>query len=254
MRRALWFLVFVVALPAAAGYPGACDLSVVVDGSPRVEYEHRGTVYVEAVRGREYSLRLTNPMPYRVAVALSVDGLNSIDAKHTTAWKASKWVLDPYESVDIEGWQVSDSAARRFYFTGERDSYGAKRGMTENLGVIEAVFYRERLLVVPMDREVMAAPPPAAASSAPSAKGLESGTASRQAAVADDYAATGMGNRTRHDVRRVDIDLDPTPITTARIRYEFHPQLVKLGVLPRYEDPLRRREKARGFGGYCPER
>ena len=63
-----------------------------------------------------------------------------------------------------------------------------------------------------------------------------------------------MGGRTGHAVTRVDIDLDPQPVASVRIRYEFHPQLVKLGVLPRHDDPLRRREGARGFGEYCPER
>ena len=41
------------------------------------------SLYVEAMRGASYALRLTNPTPYRVAVALSVDGLNTIDARHT---------------------------------------------------------------------------------------------------------------------------------------------------------------------------
>jgi hypothetical protein len=40
------------------------------------------------------------------------------------------------------------------------------------------------------------------------------------------------------------------------IRYEFRPQLVRLGILPpaRTADPLQRRERARGFEpGFCPE-
>ena len=119
-------------------------LTVLVDSAPRPEYFHNGTLYVEATRGASYSLRITNPTPYRVAVALSVDGLNTIDARHTDARNATKWVLGPYESTEISGWQVNDRTARSFFFTGERRSYGAALGQTENLGVIEAVFYRER--------------------------------------------------------------------------------------------------------------
>ncbi len=44
----------------------------------------------------------------------------------------------------------------------------------------------------------------------------------------------------------------PSPVASARIRYEFWAQLVKLGVLLE-PSPLERREGARGFGGYCPE-
>lgn len=239
-----------VAPAASAGYRGSVDLDVLVGGSRATELHHDGTTYVEATRGREYSLRLTNPTPYRVAVALSVDGLNTINAKHTDPWSAAKWVLDPWETVEIEGWQVNDATARRFFFTGEGNSYGAALGETENLGVIEAVFYREkaRPVVQPRDFSKRAPAPHAAGAPAPSSAGLES-----QAAVDDDYAATGMGDRTRHEVQSVDIRLEREPIASMRIRYEFRPQLVKLGVLPRHERPLDRRERSRGFEEYCPE-
>jgi hypothetical protein len=229
-----------------ASRPATCDLTVVVDGVSRPELAHHGTTYVEAVRGRAYVLRLTNPTPYRVAVALSVDGLNTIDARHTDAWTSAKWVLEPYESTEIAGWQVSDQAARRFVFTGERQSYGAALGVTENLGVIEAVFYRERIQPVEIFREDGNLAPSSAAGAAPPPP-------SKQAAPADDYAATGMGQRTRHEVERVQIELDPQPIASHRVRYEFHPQLVKLGVVTDAPRPLDRRERARGFEGYCPE-
>jgi len=221
----------------------AGEVEILVDGTPQPRYAHEGRWYVEARKGREYAIRLRNPYGVRVAVALSVDGLNTIDAKHTDGWNASKWVLDPYESITIDGWQVSESSARRFYFTGERDSYGASLGRTENLGVIEAIFYRERRQEIAEDREyrVQPVPPPPAARSGVLGQSKES----------DDYAATGMGDRTRHDVTTINIDLDPHPVRSVRLRYEFRPQLIKLGVLPSNPSPLERREKARGF---CPEK
>jgi len=244
MRKILFLLAMLV--PAALqAHSSDFNLSVVVDGSARPEYAAGGTTYIEALRGRNYTLRVTNPTPHRVAVALSVDGLNTIDARHTDGWNATKWVIEPYGSIDIDGWQVSDSTARRFVFTGERRSYGAALGQTENLGVIEAIFYRERtarLYEAPQrykdeERSAAGAEPRTSASAPPD----------------DDYAATGMGGRTRNDVTMVDLDLDPHPAASVRIRYEFRPQLVKLGVFPRTPSPLERREKARGFDRYCPE-
>lgn len=242
-------------LPAGASWAhgSSCSVTIIAGGEARPEYFANGTTYIEALRGRNYTLRLTNPTGSRVAVALSVDGLNTIDAQHTDAWNAAKWVLDPYETIDIDGWQVSDSTARRFVFTGERRSYGAALGETQNLGVIEAVFYRERTRpiaqyrVQPRDEEGLAEAPAAAPPPPPDAS-------EAQPRLSDDYAATGMGHRTRHDVTSVDIDLDPQPIASARIRYEFRPQLVKLGILPAEPSPLARREKARGFDRYCPEK
>ena len=84
VMKALLLSLFVATNALAAGTSGF-GLQVLVSGEPRPEYNARGNVYVEAIRGSEYSLRVTNPTPYRVAVALSVDGLNTIDAKHTDA-------------------------------------------------------------------------------------------------------------------------------------------------------------------------
>jgi hypothetical protein len=286
-RSALLIALSSLNIPLFAAGPRGFDLAVVMDGSNRPEYPARGTVYVEAVRGREYQLRITNPLGVRVAVALSVDGLNTIDAKHTDPMKASKWVLDPYETQVISGWQVNGSTARRFEFTGEKHSYGAALGQTDNLGVIEAVFYKERELYRPLPRPMSydqhdgerrpmgsgavgsAEAPPAsqaeAGANAPreekskSSDSMKRAAESRQAPapkLSDEYAATGMGERTRNDVWNVSIDLDPRPAATVRIRYEFRAQLARLGVLPRIPtvpEPLARREDATGFDRYCPE-
>lgn len=240
-------VILALALPAVAGQRGF-NVDILVDGVPQPELHARGAVYVEALRGREYAIRLTNPLPCRVAVALAVDGLNTIDARHTDAANAAKWVLGPYESVEIPGWQVSGREARRFVFTGERGSYGAWLGKTDNLGVIEAVFFREKSLRRRIQPELQGR------SSSPAAgKGLG---AHREdgAALDDDLAATGMGAGTGHPVRRVELELERRPAATVRIRYEYRPELMQLGVLPPPWPPLDRRERAEGFSGrYCPQ-
>src|SRR6266545_2508813 len=184
-------LALVCASASAAGTSGY-SMTVLVNDAPTREYHHDGTIYIEALRGRDFAIRLTNPTPYRVAVALSVDGLNTIDARHTDAWSARKWVLDPWESTVISGWQVDQGNARRFFFTGEKNSYGAAIGQTANLGVIEAVFYRERHY----RRDAKMAPrvPAPSGQAAPRSAPAE---ANESGAIADDYAATGMGQRDR---------------------------------------------------------
>jgi hypothetical protein len=234
---------------------GSFDLEILVNGRPLAEYFARGRTYVEAIRGAEYELRVRNPNPYRVAVALSVDGLNTIDARHTSAWNSSKWVIDPYQSITIGGWQMSTERARRFYFTNERDSYGAKLGQTANLGVIAAVVFRER------QRAISILPPypqprdKAQRGDAPTSSNSQSGeSAKSRGAIApvpdDEYAATGIGRSVRNDVRWVDMDLESQPVGEMTIRYEYYSALLKLGIVPRpnYEPyPLGRRENSRGF-------
>ena len=99
-------------------------VDILVDGAPQPRFAHGGRWYVEARKGREYAIQLRNPYPVRVAVALSVDGLNTIDARETTAADARKWVIGPYETIVISGWQTSQTVARRFEFTTEEKSYG----------------------------------------------------------------------------------------------------------------------------------
>src|ERR1051326_6025165 len=92
-----------MALPLFGGGASASSgsMTVLVGDTPAVEYRHDGTIYIEALRGRDFAIRLTNPTPYRVAVALSVDGLNTIDARHTDAWSARKWGLDPWGAATV---------------------------------------------------------------------------------------------------------------------------------------------------------
>jgi hypothetical protein len=236
--------------PAAALETDVCRIEILVDGKPLTEYPARGTTYIEALRGREYALRLTNLIDRRIAVALAVDGLNSIDAKTTSAAKASKWVLGPYETTTISGWQISNTDARRFFFTTEEKSYGAWLDRTVNLGVIEAVVFRERTSRPRaggwMGAREGEAPAPAERKRR-SAEGESD--SNEKSAAADDLAATGIGRRIDHRVRRVHLDLEDRPAARLRLRYEYRPQLVHLGVLPspKEEEALARRERASSF-------
>ncbi len=207
---------------------------------------------MEAQKGREYAIRLRNPYPVRVGVALSVDGLNTIDARETSAAAARKWVLDPYETITISGWQTSRFDARRFVFTTEAGSYGRVLGKTANLGIISAAFFKERAPVV-RNRAEESTSRRAPAPASPQA-GDDGRTAAGAQQKADEYAATGMGRVTDHAVTEVRIDLEDAPEQIVNIRYEFRPELVRLGILPAspLNDPLQRRERARGFEpGFC---
>lgn len=236
------------------------NVEILVNGRPLAEYYARGKSYVEAIEGAEYEVRVRNPSPYRVAVALSVDGLNTIDARRTSAWNASKWVIEPYGTISVGGWQMSSQRARRFYFTSERDSYGAKLGQTSNLGVISAVFFRERHSVpipitpAPYPRPRHEEDGRREKSQAPSAGAGKDSSTLRRGEIGpvpdDDYAATGIGRSVHNDVRWVNMDLDSRPAGEVLIRYEYYPALVRLGIVPRQytrPDALRRREDARGF-------
>jgi hypothetical protein len=260
--------------PEPAVAENGFSVEVLVDGRPLTEYAARGRRYVEALENAEYELRIHNPLGSRVAVALAVDGLNSIDARHTSAWDAHKWVIEPFGTIHVRGWQMSSENARRFYFTTERDSYAAKLGQASNLGLITAVFFLERrpitiTRVTPSERrppykedrarDERAAPEPGTAGEA---SRVESGRAAPMSSRPypppdDESAATGIGRSVRNDVQWIRMDLDSRPAGEITIRYEYRASLVRLGIIPRdYPRPnvLDRRERAQGFEPrYCPQ-
>jgi hypothetical protein len=237
--------------PSATG-----TVEVVVDGRALPEYRAYGTRYVEALKGREYAIRVHNPFDVRVAVALSVDGLSTIDARHTTAAAARKWVIGPHETITISGWQTSMAQARQFFFTTEDRSYAQRLGQPENQGVISAVFFKERapVRVVPLAQDN-------AGDSASRQRSAPAGAAGKAESLAgrpaEEYAATGIGERADHPVEIVHLDLEASPATTIDIRYEYRSQLVRLGIVPNApadEDPLSRRQNAHGFDKrFCPD-
>ncbi len=272
MKTAMMIGMFFFGIAGAiAGRDHSPTMDILINGKPAPTYQHKGTTYIEAIQRKEYAVRLTNPLGIRVAVALAVDGLNTIDARHTEARLGQKWVLEPYESIVISGWQTNARQARRFFFTTEERSYGAKLNQMHNLGIISAVFFREKVhapqpvLDSPGSSLPHGAVPAPDREQAPAAgkpanaemKSMRSADAAEADPALSDYAATGIGDRIRHDVERIYLELENHPFATVNFRYEFRPALVRLGVIqpPYAGDPLARRERALGFrdSGFCPE-
>jgi hypothetical protein len=227
-----------------------------VGGRPLPQEPAGGERRLEVVPGTEYELRLTNPLADRVAVAVSVEGLNVIDARHTTAWDAGKWVIHPHGTLTLSGWQVGPERARRFYFTTERDAYATRIGRPADFGVISAVFYRERYPVgevIPHRMDVPerdgslgeAAGAPAAGAVARSAPGPDGGPARGRLTFGwpdDGRAATGIGSPVRSEVREVGMELDRHPVAAVTLRYEFRRLLPRPVVVPGFTpEPHRER-------------
>jgi hypothetical protein len=272
-RTALLSLCVLFPSLASAVDGGGVRMDIVQRGRTSPEIAARGTRYIEASKGQEYGVRLTNQTGSRVAVALTVDGLNTIDGKHSSARDAAKWVLGPWETVTIEGWQVGADSARRFVFTSEDKSYGAWIGDTRNLGTISAAVFHEvapapsccwgaeREEQAPMDDRARSAPAPSSEGRSGGASGMGAprrDSSAKGKSADGDYAATGAGRRKHNDVEWVAVALEDRARAVLELRYGFRAELVELGVLP--QDPpqtpaIVRREQASGFapdpGPWC---
>ena len=232
--------------------PGGFDIEVMVAGR-RVEPEYRdGHRLVRAIEGADYELRITNPLPERVAVALSVDGLNTVDAHSAGAWDAGKWLIRPYQTLTVTGWQVGTERGRRFYFTREADSYAARLGRPAEFGVIRAVFFRERrapIVITPRPYRGATTPREAAATQGR----LSTSRAGDAGEWRDDRpwhepgrAATGIGLPEQSEVDIVDMALEREPVAEVMVRYAYLP-------LWRRPDALPRPWPVPDDGRFCPE-
>jgi hypothetical protein len=106
-------------------------------------YWHDGRRYVVGKPGNEYAVRMRNGGSGRILAVMSVDGVNVITGD-TASPRQSGYVLSLYESAEIAGWRTSLSRTAAFYFTSLPDSYAARTGRPDNVGVIGVAVFAER--------------------------------------------------------------------------------------------------------------
>jgi hypothetical protein len=189
-------------------------------------YSHRGSTWVAGRPGDRYAVRLSNRSGARVLVVLSIDGVNAISGD-TAATGQTGYVLAPYQTTEITGWRKSLTEAAAFYFTALPDSYAARTGRPDNVGVIGAAVFRERAVEPrPSPRSESSMPAPAAAP-APMQQGKAAGLAR------DERLGTGHGEREYAPTTQTTFDrASDRPNELVRIRYDSQERLIALGVIP----------------------
>lgn len=182
-------------------------------------HQHKGRWYVAGEPGHQYEIRLRNRSGERVLAVTSVDGVNVISGE-TAKTGQSGYVLSPWDSVDIEGWRKNMDEVATFYFTRLSNSYAARTGRPENVGVIGVAVFRERQRCC---RPHFLEERPASAPAAP----LE-----RDEASARDKLGTGHGHRETSPVEYVDFQrASSTPEETIVIYYDSTRNLLARGVI-----------------------
>lgn len=113
------------------------------DGTALPVYAKDGRHYIVGVPGHEYAVRIRNCTNARILVVTSVDGVNVISGD-TASPNQSGYVLEPWGSVEVAGWRKSMERTAAFYFTDLGDSYAARTGRPQNVGVIGVAVFQER--------------------------------------------------------------------------------------------------------------
>jgi hypothetical protein len=133
----------VEAAPVGRSWNPDADVRVLVDGSPLREYVHKGRRYVMGREGHRYAIRVTNRTAARIEVVVTVDGLDVVDGRAGDYATKRGYVLDPWQSHDIEGFRLDLGRVATFRFAPVHRSYAAQTGDDRNVGVIGVAVFRE---------------------------------------------------------------------------------------------------------------
>jgi hypothetical protein len=225
------------------------DLDVIDrdSGQQLPEYRHHGQHWIPGTPGHRYSVRLTNTSSERVLVILSVDGVNAVSGQTANPSQAG-YVLAPWQSTEINGWRKSLDDVAQFVFTDLPDSYAARTGRPDNVGVIGIAVFRETRPIVyqppvydepePLARgdmrdNGMAAAKAAAPAAQASGRAAESAADSSYSGIVRQSIGTGHGEREWSPVSNTDFERASTrPSQIAQLRYDAPEALAALGILP----------------------
>jgi len=279
MRTLLCAALLAAGLASTAHAGNLLDLAVVDrdTGQTLPTYADDGRLYVAGTPGHRYSVRMVNRTGARVLAVLSVDGVNAVSGQNADT-NQTGYVLDAWESTEIAGWRKNLDEIAQFNFTALPNSYAARTGRPQNVGVIGVAVFTER---VPAwrEREAIAkdaAPPPppmAQPSMEMQRSDAATGTAARAGAgapaaptdaakpapraKAESYARSEERLGTGHGAREY-AHVDQTtferasrhPAETLAVWYDSYSNLVAQGIIAR---PVARTEPQPFPGAFVPD-
>lgn len=102
-----------------------------------------GRTFLLGEPGLGYNIRLLNPTGQRVEAVLSVDGRDTVSGQPGDYVNERGYVIPAYGSLVVDGFRRSYEEVAAFRFTSPEDSYSARRGTPQNVGVIGVAFFPE---------------------------------------------------------------------------------------------------------------
>lgn len=149
------------------------------DARPLHVWRDHGRPVVAGRPGARYAVRLVNTTGARVLAVVAIDGVNVISGE-TAGTSQRGYVLEPWQRTEITGWRKSDSEVAAFEFTALADSYAARTGRPQDVGVIGVAAFREAPQIEVS--ELRPAPPPMRPLPAPRTQGMARSSTSAPAA------------------------------------------------------------------------
>jgi hypothetical protein len=245
-RTTLVFLGLLCAAQAHA-HGGLVDLSVYdrTEGKRLAVYWHEGRAYVVGKPGNEYQVSVRNRVREDVLTVVSVDGINVISGETADPGQTG-YVLGSYRGYDVLGWRKSLAETAAFYFTALPDSYAARTGRPDNVGVIGVAVFRRKQPPQPIAQSRPSAPEPAAAMRREAADASGAAHAQEEARL-----GTGHGRRETSYVQNVAFERATTmPAETVTLYYDSYRNLLARGVI---REPIPVAPLPRPFPSFVPD-
>lgn len=251
---------------ATAGPAGAVGSLVDVTVYDQTErrtlpvHRHEGRHYVVGKPGNEYQIRVRNRTGGDILSVVSVDGVNAVSGE-TAAWHQTGYVLGPHQGFAVKGWRKSLERVAGFFFTEHPNSYAARTGRPDNVGVIGVAVFRRKVEPAarieqspprsepaPGAREDSPFPAPAEAASSAGDPAPANESAAARLIAPDAYRAgkapslgTGHGRSQTSRVSYASFErATERPEEVIAIHYDTFSNLVALGVIrtPRIASPF----------------
>jgi hypothetical protein len=234
-------------------------------------YWHDGQRWIAGAPGHRYAIAVRNQTGGRVLAVVSVDGVNVVSGE-TAGWDQRGYVFSSWESYEILGWRKSQERVADFEFAALGDSYAARTGRPEHVGVIGVAVFQEA--VRPAIGRAQTAPPAAPPEGAPSERS-DAGAEARSPEAAstgealsrEKSAAERRPGRSLAETQRLGTahgqsesswvaltDFERArsqPDETITIRYDRRDRLVALGIIPGAQQPRPFPQSA--DAGYVPD-
>ena len=93
--------------------------------------------------GERYKIVVRNATTARFEIVASVDGLDVIDGKPADPGRRG-YIVDPHDTLVIDGFRTSDANVAAFRFGRVADSYAAQTSGDRNVGVVGLAIFSER--------------------------------------------------------------------------------------------------------------
>ena len=226
------------ALPAHA-VGGLVDVNVIDrdSGATLPVYRHQGEWWIAGRPGARYAIEVRNAAPGRVLGVMAVDGVNVISGD-TASWEQTGYVLARRQTAQITGWRKSAAEVAAFHFTALPQSYAARTGRPDHVGVIGVAVFREK--AVPPPPPIAPRPWPrdgrfsgGAPAASADAAGPAAESAARQRAPASPQLGTGHGAREASYTRHTTFERrSAQPDEVITLRYDSRENLMALGIIP----------------------